>query len=423
MKKPSIDLNNIEKYYKNFTNNYNKLFYYLSFKEMFCTKNFVLKDISFKAYPGEAIGILGKNGAGKSTLLKIISKIVTPSSGSMIINGKVSSILELGLGFHHDFSGRQNIYYIANMMGVRKSTIKSTIDDVINFADIPNYIDLPVRTYSSGMLARLAFSIATMIKPDILIVDEALSVGDMSFQRKCFAKIQSLINDGTTLLFVSHDLEVVKRFCNKALLLDDGKIKQYGDSKSVCDSYEALLFGVNHKSILENDKEKASLKPSFDSSLITKPNDRYGDGSVEINSFGFKDQMKQKINTVQCKEKFSLSYEVKFLKDVKDPIFGFMIKTIEGIQIFGVNTEGKSESKQKYLKGDTYVVDFFLENYLLPGNYFFNCGVFTYKDGKPIYCQRLVDAGLLQVKGDGNAGGIGIINLDCDFRIENLKIN
>jgi len=422
MKKPIIDLNNIEKYYKNFTNNFNKLFFYLSSNEKFCSKNFVLKDISFKAYPGDAIGILGKNGAGKSTLLKIISNIVTPSSGSIIINGKVSSILELGLGFHNDFTGRQNIYYIANMMGVRKSTIKSTIDDVVNFADIPDYIDLPVRTYSSGMLARLAFSIATMIRPDILIVDEALSVGDISFQRKCFLKIQSLINDGTTLLFVSHDLEVVKRFCNKALLLDDGKIKQYADSKSVCESYETLLFGVNHKAIVKNDSEKVSLKSSFDSSLITRPNDIYGDGSVEINFLGFKDKMKQKINTFQCKEKFSLSYEVKFLKDVKDPIFGFMIKTIEGIQVFGTNTEEIMESKKKYLKGDSYVVDFFLENCLLPGNYFVNCGVFSYKDGKPIYCQRLVDVGLLQVKGDGNFHGIGIVNLDCDFRIENLKI-
>lgn len=203
--------------------------------------NWVLRGLDFDIFPGEAVGIVGRNGAGKSTLLKIITGTTQPTEGSIEIGGRVAALLELGMGFHPDFTGRQNIFIAGQLLGLNTGEIAAHMGDIEAFAEIGPYIDQPVRTYSSGMQVRLAFSIATAVRPDILIVDEALAVGDAYFQHKCFTRIRQFRADGTTLLFVSHDPGAVKTLCDRAILLDGGRIAKAGNPDDVLDYYNALL--------------------------------------------------------------------------------------------------------------------------------------------------------------------------------------
>ena len=201
-------------------------------------ENWVLRNISFEASAGSAIGIIGKNGAGKSTLLKIIVGISKPTVGKLLVNGRVSAILELGMGFHPDLTGRQNAYVAGQLQGLTIKEIDALIDEINEFSGIGVYFDQPVRVYSSGMLARVAFSIATAPKIDILIVDEALSVGDIAFQAKCLQRMSMILNNGATIIFVSHGMDQIRQFCSKAIYIADGELKAYGASSEVCDLYK-----------------------------------------------------------------------------------------------------------------------------------------------------------------------------------------
>lgn len=220
-----------------------------------------LGGISFKANKGDAIGILGKNGSGKSTLLKIISNVLSQTSGECKVVGRVSSILELGTGFNFEYTGRENIYLNGTIMGLTREEIDAKIDDIINFADIGDFINQPVKIYSSGMFARLAFAVAINVNPDILIIDEVLAVGDSRFQTKCIDKLKELKKKGTTILFVSHATEQVKRFCNRAIWIKDGFIKAEGEASSVVDEYENfMLFSETDAVTIERDEPTETSK-------------------------------------------------------------------------------------------------------------------------------------------------------------------
>ena len=202
---------------------------------------YALDNINISINRGEVIGLLGKNGSGKSTLLKIITGVLTPTLGEIKVNGKISALIELGSGFNGEYSGMENIYLNGTLMGYKKEEIKSKVQDILDFADIGDFINQPVKTYSSGMFARLAFSVAISMNPEILIVDEILAVGDLRFQIKCMEKMSTLMQDGTTVLFVSHDISSIKRFCNKALWVHEGRIKEFGDVSTVTDNYLDFL--------------------------------------------------------------------------------------------------------------------------------------------------------------------------------------
>jgi len=204
-------------------------------------KNWVLRDVSFEVAAGDAVGIVGSNGAGKSTLLKLVSGTTRPTAGSFEVGGRIAALLELGIGFHPEFTGRQNVYMAAHILGLSGERIRALMDAIVDFAEIGDYIDQPVRTYSSGMQMRLAFSVATAVRPDILIVDEALSVGDTYFQHKSFDRIRSFRNEGTTLLFVSHSAAAVKTLCNRALLLDHGSLLRDDTPEAVLEYYNGLI--------------------------------------------------------------------------------------------------------------------------------------------------------------------------------------
>jgi len=233
---------NVGKAYKRYPSKWARLEEWVTGRELH-EKHWVLRDISFDIAPGEAVGIVGVNGAGKSTLLKIITGTTQPTTGTVEAGGRIAALLELGMGFHPEFTGRQNVYMGGQILGLSTELIGELMPEIEAFADIGDYIDQPLRTYSSGMQVRLAFALATAHSPDILIVDEALSVGDAAFQRKCFRRIEAFRQNGCTLLFVSHSIDTVLRLCSKAVFLMDGTIKAFGNAKLVCDSYERYLFG------------------------------------------------------------------------------------------------------------------------------------------------------------------------------------
>ncbi|HEN3652072.1 TPA: ABC transporter ATP-binding protein, partial [Yersinia enterocolitica] len=235
----SIIVNNVGKAYKQYPNKFSRFIEWISIPaKKRHTEKWILRDITFAINPGDSIGIIGVNGAGKSTLLKMITGTTTPTTGSIHTEGRVAALLELGMGFHPDFTGRQNAYMAGQLLGFSQEEISSIMPEIESFASVGDYFDKPVRTYSSGMQARVAFSVATAVKPDILIVDEALSVGDLAFQAKCMQRMNSLLADKVTILFVSHSLAQVRQFCNRAIYIADGKIKSIGDAATVCDFYQ-----------------------------------------------------------------------------------------------------------------------------------------------------------------------------------------
>ncbi|WP_252254644.1 ABC transporter ATP-binding protein [Clostridium sp. ZBS12] len=277
----AIEIENLSKLYKLYDKPLDRMKEALSIsKKKYSREHYALKNISFEVKRGETLGILGTNGSGKSTLLKIITGVLTPSSGTVQVNGKISALLELGAGFNPEYTGLENIYLNGTMMGYTREQMEQRLGSIIEFADIGEFINQPVKTYSSGMFARLAFAVAINVEPEILIVDEALSVGDVRFQTKCINKMKELKENGTTILFVSHATEQVKRFCTKAIWINKGEIIDSGESSEIVDKYEAFMLqggkikkDVVEEVIIEKEqiKEKNLIRPSEDIvAIITK---------------------------------------------------------------------------------------------------------------------------------------------------------
>lgn len=240
----AIKVTNVSKYYKLYAKPFDRLKEALHpFKKKFHNDFCALDDISFKVKKGEIVGILGTNGSGKSTILKIITGLLNPTKGNVNVNGKISALLELGAGFNHEYTGIENVYLNGTMMGFSKEGMDSKLDEILSFADIGEFIYQPVKTYSSGMFARLAFAVAINIEPDILIVDEALAVGDMYFQEKCYEKMKQMVKSGATILFVSHSLPAIRNFCQRAIWIEKGILKDQGRADIICDKYREYIEG------------------------------------------------------------------------------------------------------------------------------------------------------------------------------------
>ena len=310
-----------------------------------------LKDISFRVERGEMLGIIGKNGAGKSTLLKIITGVLTPTEGSVEINGKVSALLELGAGFNPEYTGIENIYLNGSMIGYTEKEMDTKIDDIIQFADIGDFIHQPVKSYSSGMFARLAFAVSINVEPDILIVDEALSVGDVFFQAKCYKKLNDLKNSGKTILFVTHDMGSVIKYCNRAILINDGVIAAEGKPAEIVDIYKKVLVGqydgIGKKEIDAamddniTNKVHNIVTPQgmWKDYMLINPNSQiYGDKRAEIIDFGIFDENGEINNTISKMRPFSVKMKVKFHETIENPIFAFSIKDTKGTELTGTNT-------------------------------------------------------------------------------------
>lgn len=321
----AINVNHVKKAYKRYPSKWARAREWITGRQCH-SKTWILRDINFRVAPGEAVGIVGANGAGKSTLLKIIAGTTQPSLGNVAVNGRLAALLELGMGFHPDFTGRQNALIAGQLIGLKPQELLHFMPAIEAFAEIGDYIDRPVRLYSSGMQMRLAFSLATALRPEVLIVDEALSVGDAYFQHKSFDRIRRFRAAGTALLIVSHDKNAIHNLCDRALLLEDGFIIKDGKPDEVMDLYNAIIA----------DRERLTIAvkptPSGNSSTIS------GTGEARVAAVTLLGHDGQPTESIRVGEQVRLNVEIRIYEDLPELSFGYMIKDRLGQAIFGTNT-------------------------------------------------------------------------------------
>jgi lipopolysaccharide transport system ATP-binding protein len=354
----TINVTNLSKAFKQYRSIRRRLLEWLSFgRKTYHKLHWVLEDLNFTVNAGEAVGIVGMNGAGKSTLLKIITGTCRPTSGSVQISGHISALLELGLGFHPEFTGRQNVFLAGQLLGHSSKHLQTLLPEIEAFAEIGNHFDQPLRTYSSGMQIRLAFSLATAIKPDVLIVDEALSVGDTYFQHKCYKRIRELRSQGTTLLFVSHDHTVVTSICDRAILLHNGNIAMQGNPDEVIDYYNALLAD------LQNKNTQQIAHPSGKIQTIS------GTREASIVDVTLYSQRNEVIHVVNVGEPVKLSITIQANENLPELTLGYQIKDHLGQSIFGTNTYHLDHQMTHIVKDELFEFHFSFAANLGPGSY------------------------------------------------------
>ncbi|WHY19025.1 ABC transporter ATP-binding protein [Paenibacillus sp. G2S3] len=415
----AIEVKKLSKVYRLYNKPVDRLREALSIsKKTLHTDHFALQDISFTINKGESIGIIGKNGSGKSTLLKLITGVLTPTEGTVNANGKIAALLELGTGFNPEYTGIENIYLNSTMMGFSKEAIDDKVQDIVKFADIGEFINQPVKTYSSGMFARLAFSVAINVEPDILIVDEALSVGDIFFQSKCYKKFEEFSNKGKTLIFVSHDMGSVIKYCARSIVLHEGKLVAEGPSREMVDVYKKLLNNNIDDEIETTTIEEDTSEVLWSDKLINKnPNFiEYGNNEAKIFDFGVFDQKKTPISSVIGKESFFISMKVAFNTTVVDPIFAFTIKDIKGNEITGTNTMYEKINTGTAIEGDVYDISFEQNVPLQNGGYLISLGCTGYNNGEFQIYHRLYDVLHLNVISEKDT--VGFFNIDSSVTLK-----
>lgn len=372
-----------------------------------------IDNITFNINKGETVGIIGKNGSGKSTLLKIITGIIHQTSGNILVKGKISALLELGAGFNPEMTGIENIYMNGIITGYSRKEIESKLSEIIDFADIGDYINQPVKTYSSGMFARLAFAVAINVDPDILIVDEALAVGDIAFQVKCFKKFKDFKEQNKTILFVSHDLGSVLKMCDSCILLSHGKIISSGDTKKVVDDYKKQL------ALLEEDVTIQPTSVDNSSSVAiwkekTIFNDKYleyGNNKITIIDYGIFDINDNSINIINNDDLIKIKMKVQINdRDIEQPIFAFTIKDFYGNEICGTNTLYENIDTVEYLDCKILVIEFKQKILLKPDKYTVSFGTSQFTNKKLEIFHRLYDVCLIEVNSVKNMVGVFDIN-------------
>lgn len=355
-----------------------------------------LKDISFQVKKGEMVGLIGRNGSGKSTLLKILTGVLDKTMGKVAIRGKISSILELGTGFHPEYSGRQNIYMGGLCLGMSRQEIDEKLEWIIDFSELQQFIDQPIRTYSTGMKARLAFSTAISTDPDILFIDEALSVGDAKFQRKCFDKIKQLKAEGKTIILVSHDLNTVTYFCDKAILLGEGQIVKEGEPREVTAAYLELLYcsKKNPPTLYDRGMKGQDAKAREElreyarrrlklTAEIPGVSDKYRFGprqEAEIIDLGILDQEGNRVTRLISGKRYKLILYILFFEDVDHPIFGFNIEDTKGNALFGIDSGTIDYNIRPHKKGEIMEGIVEVNMWLTNGEYFLSAGIASRKD-------------------------------------------
>ena len=383
-----------------------------------------LDNLNLDVKKGEILGILGKNGAGKSTLLKIITGVTIPTSGSIRINGKISSLLELGTAFNPELTGEENIYQNGRVMGLSKKEIEEKKKEIIDFADIGEHLFQPVKTYSSGMFARLAFACAINVNPDILIVDEVLSVGDMAFQLKCFKKFEEFKAKGKTILFVTHNVTDILKNCTRTIILQKGKKIYDGDVKEGVELYKKIITGNYKEDIKENKNNNIKNENNFKDESNTwkihfnqNPNlIEYGNNDAQVIDYGIFDKDGNYLNAIDNNKEVILKSKIKFNKDIDNPIFTMTIKNFNGIEIAGTNTMVEKIYPGKFNKGEIVEVEFIQNLPIAPGAYTlsFSCTHINAK-GELEVLNRKYEALLIEIISSKDC--IGIIKLDTKINI------
>lgn len=336
---------------------------------------YALKNINMSIKQGKTVGIIGENGSGKSTLLKLIARILFPDEGEIKTRGNISTLIELGAGFHQELSGRENIYVNASLLGFKKKEIDVKINEIIAFSGLENFIDNPIKTYSSGMYVRLGFSIAINVNPDILLIDEILAVGDENFQKKCYQKIEEFKNKGKTILLVSHDLAMIEQMCDRVYLIDNGKQFYKENPVDVISEYHRILFKKRKQSLRVNQDELTEEeKQKKETSSLTEFN-RWGSREVEIQGIEFLNDKEKETYIFKTSDFMKIKIDYLAKKKLKNPVFGLAIYKEDGTLLCGPNTD-TGDCKIGFIEGQgsvEYIID---SVPLLPGSYLFTASIY-----------------------------------------------
>jgi len=424
----AIKLTGISKCYQGYGKPVHRLLQalYKTKKKLF-SEFWALRNVNLQVLKGETVGIIGRNGSGKSTLLQIIAGTLAPTGGEMEIDGRVSAILELGAGFNPEFSGRENARLNASIVGLTKEEIQTRMPEIIEFSELGAFIDQPVKTYSSGMYVRLAFSVSINISPDILIIDEALAVGDIKFQRKCFRKLDELKSKGVSIILVTHATDAVLAHCDRAMFLEDGQVRAFGEPKDVVNRYLEHLFleeedspktlplkaaprsggGLNLDPAIDACKSRANYNPS---------EYRWGNGNARIIDFRVLDEQDTEL-VHQCKtnQKIRIQAAVHFFQPTDNIVYGLTVKTVDGLAVFGSNSE-KALSRLDEERIGTLLLEYEITMNLSGGDYFFSLGVVRRDtSGSDVVLDRRYDLFHLNVA--QGTDSFGIANLPFNISV------
>lgn len=398
-------------------------------------KFFALDKISFDVEKGTTVGIIGTNGSGKSTILKIITGVLSPTTGKVEVDGNISALLELGAGFNMDYTGIENVYMNGTMMGFSKEQMDQKLDEILNFADIGDFVYQPVKTYSSGMFVRLAFALAINVEPEILIVDEALSVGDVFFQAKCYKKIDEIRKKGTTVLMVTHDMGSIIKYCDKVVLLNRGTFVAEGAPGHMVDLYKKILanrLDDVERELTEEKFEKAytfgtDAEPKKDDfsvesgnlmkeKLTLNPNvTEYGDGRAEIYDLGLLDEKGDVTNMLLKGEYFTIRERIRFFANIENPIFTYTIKDKKGMDLTGTNTLYEGSDVHSVKDGDTYEVEFRQKMTLQGGEYLLSMSCTGFENGTHTVYHRLYDVANITVISNKNT--VGVYDMESEVTV------
>jgi lipopolysaccharide transport system ATP-binding protein len=401
-----------------------------------------LRNVSFEVNRGETVGIVGRNGSGKSTLLQILTGTLPPSAGSAVVSGKVSALLELGTGFNPEFTGRENVFLNAQILGLSVAEVTRKFDEIVAFSEIAPFIDQPVKTYSSGMYMRLAFSVAVSVEPDVLIVDEALAVGDEAFQRKCYSRLDSFKKTGGTILLVTHSASTIVELCDRALLLDSGERLLFGKPKSVTTRYHKLIYArpekvkdlrdeIRNFDLLGAIEESISLTQTpptgmtgepieserFDAGMLPKSTTYYESNGARIADVRIENMQGQKVNVLHRGREYFYTYDVHFDKSAFSVRFANLLKTTTGFEIGGMHSHTEGDGIEFIEAGTVVSVRFKMKMNLLPNMYFANAGALAMNNGSEVFLHRAIDVYMFRVITEEKPRICGIVDLstgdDC----------
>ncbi|WP_313074641.1 ABC transporter ATP-binding protein [Lacrimispora sp.] len=423
----AISVNNVTKIYRLYEKPIDRLKEVMSPTHKNYHRDFyALSGISFDVPKGQTVGIIGTNGSGKSTILKIITGVLTPTEGNLKVNGVISALLELGAGFNMDYTGIENIYMNGTMMGFSRKDMDDKLKDILDFADIGDFVYQPVKTYSSGMFVRLAFALAINVEPEILIVDEALSVGDVFFQAKCYRRMEEIRQKGTTILMVTHDMGAIIKYCDQVVVLNKGNFIAQGEPGKMVDLYKKILanqmddLSLDLKEIRSGELNDFSgeqvksrsdinaLKEGFMKDKLTvNPNrTEYGDKKAEIVDFGLLDERGNLSNLLLKGEYFTIKEKIQFHGNIESPIFTYTIKDKRGADLTGTNTMYEASDVESVKQGDVYEVEFKQKMTLQGGEYLLSMSCTGFENGEHVVYHRLYDIVNITVISNKNTVGI-----------------
>lgn len=418
-----IKVDNVSKIYKLYDRSTDRLKESLGLtKKKRHREHYALRNVSFEIKRGETVGIIGTNGSGKSTILKIITGVLNQTEGEVTINGRISALLELGAGFNMEYTGLENVYLNGTMIGFSREEIDAKLQSILEFADIGDFIHQPVKTYSSGMFVRLAFAVAINIEPEILIVDEALSVGDVFFQAKCYRKFEEFKEQGKTVLFVSHDLGSISKYCDRVVLLNKGVKLDEGKPKDMVDLYKKVMVKQSVKTTNPTSQAQSieTVQGKWKEHFQINPNlDEYGSKLAEIIDFAIVDEDGNITSSIVKGTKFTIKSKVEFYSDIPNPIFTYTFKSLKGTDITGTNTMYEKADIGKVYAGEVCVASFEQEMNLQGGDYLLSISCTGIVDGELTVYHRLYDVINISVISDKNT--VGFYDMNSKVSVEKVK--